>query len=83
MDGKCFNCVENITGFSKDFIKTIMKKVMKEISWKFMFNILRNYLNFTWIGNEKGLQIQLRRLANTIHWYEHREKKKQNIFSSS
>ena len=60
MDGKCFNCVENITRFSKDFIKTI-------ISLKFIFNILRNYLNFTWIGNEKGLQIQLRRLANTIH----------------
>ena len=76
VDGKCFNWVENITYFSKDFIKTIMKTVMEDASLKFVFNVLKNYLSFKWIGIEKGWQIQLRILVNTMHWYEHRSKTK-------
>ena len=54
MDGKCIKWVENITRLSKDFIKTIMMKVMKNIFLKLIFNIPKHYINFTYIGIEKG-----------------------------
>ena len=42
-----FAWIEDISQFNEDFIKkAIMKKAMKEIFWKLMFNILKNYINF-------------------------------------
>ena len=40
-----FEWINNTSQFNADFIKTIMKKVMKDIFLKLMFNILKNYLN--------------------------------------
>ena len=41
-----FEWIKETSQFNEDFIKTIMKKVMKDIFLKLMFNILKNYLNF-------------------------------------
>ena len=41
-----FGWIEDSSQFNEDFIKTIMKKVMKDIFLKLMFNILKNYMNF-------------------------------------
>ena len=35
--------------FNKDFIKPIVKKVIKDIFLKLMFNILKDYMNFIMI----------------------------------
>ena len=44
-----FEWIENIAQFNEDFIKNIMKKVIKDISSKLMFNIQKNYMNFIMI----------------------------------
>ena len=41
-----FECIKDTSQFNENFIKTIMKKLMKDISLKLMFNILKNYMNF-------------------------------------
>ena len=44
-----FTWIEDTSRFNKDFIKGIMKKVMKDIFPKLLFNILKNYMNFIMI----------------------------------
>ena len=45
-----FERIEDISQFNEDFIKkTIMKKVIKDIFAKLMFNMLKNYMNFIMI----------------------------------
>ena len=44
-----FEWIKDTSQFNKDFIKTIIKKVMKDISSKLVFSILKNYMNFTTI----------------------------------
>ena len=44
-----FEWIKDTSQFNEDFIKTIMKKVMKDIFLKLMFNILKNYTNFIMI----------------------------------
>ena len=46
---KKFEWIKDTSHFNEDFIKTIMKKVMKDTFWKLVFNILKNYMNFTMI----------------------------------
>ena len=43
-----FEWMKETSQFDEDFIKkkTIMKKVMKDIFSKKMFNMLKNYMNF-------------------------------------
>ena len=41
-----FEWIKDTSQFNKDFIKTIIKKVMKDISSKLVFSILKNYMNF-------------------------------------
>ena len=40
-----FEWIKHTSQFNEDFIKTIMKKVIKDIFSKLMFNTLRNYMN--------------------------------------
>ena len=44
-----FEGIEDISQYNEDFIKTIIKKVMKFIFLKLMFNILKDYMNFIMI----------------------------------
>ena len=44
-----FEWIEDNSLFNEDFIKTIMKKVIKDIFLKLMFNILKIYIIFTMI----------------------------------
>ena len=44
-----FEWVEDASQFNEDFIKTVMKKVIKDIFSKLMFNFLKNYINFIMI----------------------------------
>ena len=44
-----FEWIKDTSQFNEDFIKRVMKKVMKDIFSKFMFNILKNYMNFIMI----------------------------------
>ena len=41
-----FEQIKDTSKFNEGFIKTIMKKVMKDIFSKLMFSILKNYMNF-------------------------------------
>ena len=41
-----FKWIEETSQLNKDFIKTVMKKIMKDIFLKLMFNIQKNYMNF-------------------------------------
>ena len=41
-----FEWIEDTSQFNKDFIKTIIKKTMKDIFLKLMFSTLENYMNF-------------------------------------
>ena len=49
LPAECFKWVENLSQVNKDFIKNKMKIVMKDIYWKLMFKILKNYKTFTMI----------------------------------
>ena len=40
---------EDTSQFNEDFIKAIIKKVMKDIFLKLIFNILKTYMNFIMI----------------------------------
>ena len=44
-----FEWIKDTSQFNEDFIKTIMKKVMKDIFSKLMFSILKNNMNFIMI----------------------------------
>ena len=44
-----FTWIEDTSRFNEDFIKGIMKKGMKDIFPKLLFNILKNYMNFIMI----------------------------------
>ena len=44
-----FEWIKDTSQFDKDFIKIIMKKVIKDIFLKLMFNILKNNMTFTMI----------------------------------
>ena len=44
-----FEWIEETFQFRDDFIKNIMKKVMKDIFLKLMFNTQKNYMNFIMI----------------------------------
>ena len=44
-----FTWIEDTSRFNEDFIKGIMKKVMKDIFPKLLFNILKNYMTFIMI----------------------------------
>ena len=41
-----FEWIKDNSQFNEDFKKTLIKKVMKDIFLKLMFNTLRNYMNF-------------------------------------
>ena len=41
-----FEWIEDTFQFNEDIIKNIMKKVLKDIFSRLMFNILKNYRNF-------------------------------------
>ena len=41
-----FEWIEDTSQLNEDFIKTIMKKTMKDIFLKLMFKTLKNYMNF-------------------------------------
>ena len=41
-----FDWIKDTSQFNKDFIKTIMKKMIKNIFLKLVFNILKRYINF-------------------------------------
>ena len=40
-----FEWIEDTFQFNEDIIKNIMKKVLKDIFSRLMFNILKNYMN--------------------------------------
>ena len=45
-----FQWIKGTSKFNEDFIKkTIMKKVVKDIFWKLMFNLMKYYMNFIMI----------------------------------
>ena len=44
-----FEQIKDTYQFKEDFIKTIMKQVIKDIFSKLMLNILQNYMNFMMI----------------------------------
>ena len=44
-----FEWIKDASQFNENFIKTIMKKLMKDIFFKLMFNVLKNYTNFIMI----------------------------------
>ena len=44
-----FEWIRDTSQFNEDFIKTIRKKVKKDIFLKLMFNILTNYMKFIMI----------------------------------
>ena len=44
-----FEWIKDTSQYNEDFIKTIMKKVMKIIFLKLMFNILKNHMTFKMI----------------------------------
>ena len=44
-----FEWIKDTSQFNEDFIKTILKKVMKDIFSKLMFNILKTHMNFIMI----------------------------------
>ena len=44
-----FEWVEDASQFNKDFIKKVMKKVLKDIFLKLMYNTLKSYMNFKMI----------------------------------
>ena len=44
-----FEWIKDTSQFNEDFIKKTMKKVMRYIFSKLMFNILKNYMNFIMI----------------------------------
>ena len=41
--------IKDTSQFNEDLIKTIMKKVLKDIFLKLIFDILKNYMNFIMI----------------------------------
>ena len=41
-----FEWIDDFSKFNEDFTKNNMKKVMKDIFLKLMFNILKKYMNF-------------------------------------
>ena len=44
-----FKWLKDPSQCNEDFIKTVMKKMIKDICLKLMFNILGNYMNFIMI----------------------------------
>ena len=44
-----FEWIKDTSQYNEDFLKTIMKKVMKDILSKLMFNILKSYMDFAMI----------------------------------
>ena len=65
-----FEWIEDTSQFNADFIKIIMKKVMKDIFSELMFNILDNYMNFIMIYHfyQKELKFKKnRKLVANFH----------------
>ena len=65
-----FEWIEDTSQFNVDFIKIIMKKVMKDIFSELMFNILDNYMNFIMIYHlyQKELKLKKnRKLVANFH----------------
>ena len=65
-----FEWIEDTSQFNADFIKIIMKKVMKDIFSELMFNILDNYMNFIMIYHlyQKELKLKKnRKLVANFH----------------
>ena len=56
-----FEWIEDTSQFNEDFIKIIMKKVMKDIFSKLMFNILNNYMNFITIYHFYQKELKLKK----------------------
>ena len=46
---KSFEWIKDTSHLNEDFIKTIMKKVMKDIFLKLLFKILKKYINLVLI----------------------------------
>ena len=44
-----FEWIEDTSQFNEDFIKTIMKRAVKDVFLKLIYNILKNYINFIMI----------------------------------
>ena len=42
-----FEWMEDTSHFNEDFMKNCNEEKMKDIFWKLIFNILKNYTNFT------------------------------------
>ena len=66
-----FEQIKDTSQFNEDFIKkTVIKKRMKDIFSKLMFNILKNYLNFTMIYHfyRKKMKIEkVEQLVTNLH----------------
>ena len=56
-----FEWIKNTSQFNEDFIKTIMKKVMKNIFLKLIFNILKDFMNFIMIYHFCQERIKLKK----------------------
>ena len=55
--------------FNEDFIKVVMKKVMKDIFSKLMFNILKNCMNFIMIYHIYQKVLKLKKLKSLLLIY--------------
>ena len=62
-----FKWVQNTSPFSKYFIETIMKIVMKDIFLKLMFNILKNDMTFTIFSERMNLE-KVEKLVALFAW---------------
>ena len=61
---------EDTSQFNEDFIKAIIKKVMKDIFLKLIFNILKTYMNFIMIYHfllERMKIETVEKLVATLH----------------
>ena len=64
---KKFEWIEDTSQFNEDFIKTIIKKMMKDILLKLMFNILKNYMNFIMIYHFHQKKRKIKKLVTNLH----------------
>ena len=65
-----FERIEDTSQFNEDFIKTILKKDMRDIFSKLMFNILKNDMNFIMIYHfhQKNMKIKkIEKLVTNLH----------------
>ena len=59
-----FKWIKDNSQFNEDFIKTVMKKMMKGIFLKFMCNLLKNYINVIIIYHFYQKELKLKKSKN-------------------